>query len=71
MSAKDQFKKLGYELLFEDNNSIVWVFPNTSVTLTFWKFSGTVSMSGLDDPYNEFDKDEIGAIRKQLEEIGG
>lgn len=70
MSAKAMFKRLGYELLMEDNNCIVWVFPNSG-TLYFWKHSCTVSFSGFVDPYNEFDKDELCAIIKQLNEIGG
>ena len=62
-------KKLGYEKLMEDNNCIVWFYPNTSVTLTFWKHSGTVSFQGLQEPYDEFDIDELKAIQKQLEVI--
>lgn len=71
MKAKDKFKALGYELLFEDNNSLVWFFPSTSVTLTFWKFSTTVTFDGLTSPYNEFDMEELEAIKLQLKEIGG
>lgn len=62
-------KKCGYEKLMEDENCIVWYFPNTAITLTFWKFSGTVSFQGLECPHDEFDIEELKAVIKQLEEI--
>ncbi|MED4061681.1 hypothetical protein [Priestia megaterium] len=62
-------KKFGYEKLMEDNNCIVWFYPRSSVTLTFWKHSGTVSIQGLHEPYDEFDINELKAIINQLERL--
>lgn len=67
--AKEMLEKLGYVCVMEDNNCIIWNFPNGG-SLRFWKHSQTVSFDFY-EPYNEFDLDELCAIAKQLKEMRG
>lgn len=70
MSAKEQFEELGYELVCNDDNYIIYKFDMGVMYIKFYKPQQYIEIEYTDRIPNTIDLDELKAINKQVEELG-
>lgn len=69
MSAKEMFEKLGYRLIQDDVNWLIYDFEN-KFKIMFYKPQQDFKIECQNSIYNTIDMDELQAINKQIEELG-
>ena len=68
MTAKEMFEELGYKLISDNVNFIIYEFEEV-FRLTFDKNNGLINIWSERPMYNTLDCDELKAINKQIEEL--
>lgn len=69
MSAKEMFERLGYKLIQNDVNWLIYSF-NNKFKIMFYKPQQDFKIECLENIYNTIDMEELQAINKQVEELG-
>ena len=74
MTAKEMFEKLGYELIQDDMNWIVYTINKGKwfqFDISFFKQDKSVHLNTRETTFcHSFDMNELKAINKQIEELG-
>ena len=69
MRAKEMFEELGYKMICDDVNFIIYNFEGV-FEIRFYKPQQDFSIYCSDETYNTIDINELQAINKQVEELG-